>query len=45
MDFRADGLPLREIAQRLTVLNIPTKNGKKKWHPMMVKRIIDQFPK
>lgn len=43
MDFRADGLTLREIAQRLTALDISSKNGKKKWHPMMVKRIIDQF--
>lgn len=43
--FRDDGLTLREIAQRLTTLNIPSKNGKKKWHPMMVKRILDLFQK
>jgi IS30 family transposase len=40
-DFRADGLTYRQIAQRMTALNIPTKNGKVKWHPMMIKRIID----
>jgi transposase len=44
-DFRDDGLTLREIAQRLTALNIPSKNGKRKWHPMMVKRILDMFQK
>jgi hypothetical protein len=45
MDFRADGLTFREIAQRLTAMGIPSKNGIKKWHPMMVKRVIDQFQK
>jgi hypothetical protein len=27
----------------MTALNIPSKNGKKKWHPMMIKRIIDAY--
>jgi hypothetical protein len=40
-DFHADGLTLRQIAQRMTTLKIPSKNGKLNWHPMMVKRIID----
>ena len=40
-DFKAEGLTLREIAKRLTSLGIPSKNGKYKWHPMMVKRITD----
>ena len=40
-DFRADGLTYRQIAQRMMALQIPTKNGKVKWHPMMIKRIID----
>ena len=40
-DFRAEGLTLREIAIRLTSLRIPSKNGKHKWHPMMVKRVVD----
>jgi hypothetical protein len=41
MDFRDDDLTFRQIAQRMTALNIPSKNGKKKWHPMMVKRVVD----
>jgi hypothetical protein len=40
-DLRDDGMNLRQIAQRMTVLRIPSKNRKTKWHPMMVKRIID----
>jgi hypothetical protein len=40
-DFRADGLTYRQIAQRMAALKIPIKNGKVKWHPMMIKRIID----
>ncbi len=40
-DFGADGLTYRQITQRMTALKIPTKNGKVKWHPMMIKRIID----
>jgi hypothetical protein len=40
-DFRTDGLTYRQIAQRMMALQIPTKNGKVKWHPMMIKRIID----
>ena len=40
-DFRIEGLTLRQISQRMTALRIPTKNGQEKWHPMMVKRIID----
>lgn len=40
-DFKADGLTYRQIAQRMTALKIPTKNRKVKWHPMMIKRIID----
>jgi hypothetical protein len=40
-DFRSEGLTFRQIAQRMTALRIPSKNGKVKWHPMMVKRIID----
>ncbi len=40
-DLRAEGITLRQIAQRMTVLRIPSKNGKIKWHPMMIKRILD----
>ena len=40
-DLRAEGMTFRQIAQRMTALRIPSKNGKMKWHPMMVKRISD----
>jgi predicted DNA-binding protein (UPF0251 family) len=39
-DFRTEGLTFRQIAQRMTALRIPSKNGKFKWHPMMVKRAL-----
>lgn len=40
-DLRTEGRTLREIAHRMTILRIPSKNGKTKWHPMMVKRVLD----
>ena len=39
-DLREEGMTFRQIAQRMTVLRIPSKNGKLKWHPMTVKRAI-----
>jgi hypothetical protein len=39
-DLRAEGMTLRQIAHRMTVLKIPSKNGKQRWHPMMIKRIL-----
>jgi hypothetical protein len=42
-DLKGEGMTLRGIAQRMTALRIPSKNGKPKWHPMMVKRILDAF--
>ena len=44
-NLRAEGMTLRQMAHRMTVLNIRSKNEKAKWHPMMVKRIIDNFQK
>jgi hypothetical protein len=41
-DLRTEGMTLRQIALRMTALRIPSKNGKIKWHPMMVKRILDR---
>jgi hypothetical protein len=41
-DLRAEGMTLRGIAYRMTVLMIPSKNGKLKWHPMMVQRILSR---
>jgi len=40
-DLRNEGMTFRQIAQRMTVLRIPSKNGKMRWHPMMVKRVLD----
>lgn len=40
-DLRSEGMTMRQIAQRMTGLRIPSKNGKLRWHPMMIKRIID----
>lgn len=40
-DLRSEGMTLRQIAQRMTIFGIPSKNGKRRWHPMMIKRIID----
>lgn len=40
-DLRGEGMTLRQIAFRMRVLRIPSKNGKTKWHPMMVKRVLD----
>lgn len=42
-DLKAEGMTLRQIAQRMMALRIPSKNGKIKWHPMMIKRILDSF--
>lgn len=41
IDLRAEGMTFRQIAQRMTTLRIPSKNGKYHWHPMMVKRVLD----
>lgn len=41
LDLRSDGMTYRDIAIRLANLKIPSKNGSFKWHPMMVKRIVD----
>ncbi len=42
-DLKDEGMTLRQLAHRLTVLGIHTKNGKRKWHPMMVKRVLDHI--
>lgn len=38
--MRAQGLSLREIAENLSAIGVPTKCNGKKWHPEMVKRIL-----
>lgn len=39
--MKAEGLSLRAIARCLDQMKVPTKMKGKKWHPEMVKRIID----
>ena len=39
-DFREDGLSLRRIAKLLTKFGVPTKNHAKKWHPEMIRRLL-----
>lgn len=36
------GLSLRQIAQYLSTMGVPTKCDGKKWHPEMVKRILNK---
>ncbi len=42
-EMRANGLTLRAIASCLGEMKIPTKCRGKKWHPEMVKRILEQM--
>ena len=39
-DLQTQGLSLRQIAQTMTRLKIPTKCNGQAWHPQMVKRIL-----
>jgi IS30 family transposase len=40
MDMRAQGMSLRQIAQFLSQIGVPTKCRGKSWHPEMIKRIL-----
>lgn len=40
LQFHEQGMTLRDIADTLTNLGIPTKCQAKSWHPEMVKRIL-----
>lgn len=42
-ELKDEGLTYREIAKRMMAFKIPSKNGKKNWHPMMVKRIYSEL--
>ena len=44
IQMQEQGLSLRQIAKNLSTMGIPTKCDGKKWHPEMVKRILDSFP-
>lgn len=35
------GLSLRQIAKNLSLMGVPTKCNGKKWHPQMVKRLLN----
>lgn len=39
--LRDKGLTYRQIAQKMTSIKVRSKNGKLKWHPMMVKRELE----
>lgn len=39
--MKAEGLSLRAISRCLDQMKVPTKMRGKKWHPEMVKRILD----
>lgn len=39
-DMADKGLSLREICKILTTMKIPTKNKHRKWHPEMLRRIL-----
>lgn len=39
-ELRSQGLPLRQIAQTLSRLGVPTKCRGKGWHPEMVRRVL-----
>lgn len=43
--MKTEGLSLRAIARCLDLMKIPTKMRGKKWHPEMVKRILDDDQK
>ncbi len=42
MEMQEGGLSLRKIAKVLTNFKVPTKCRGKKWHPQMIKRIVDR---
>lgn len=42
IQMKAEGLSLRAIARCLDQMKIPTKMKGKKWHPEMVKRILNE---
>lgn len=39
--LRLEGLTYRKIAEILTEMKIPTKKRGQKWHPEMVRRILE----
>jgi hypothetical protein len=40
--MKQEGLSLRAIARCLSQIKVPTKNRGKKWHPEMVRRILEK---
>ena len=39
--MRESGMSLRQIADFLSAIGVPTKKRGKKWHPQMIKRILE----
>lgn len=42
LEMHEQELSLRQIAKFLDMIGVPTKNRGKKWHPQMIKRILDR---
>jgi hypothetical protein len=40
-ELRGQGLTLRQIARFLSQAGVPTKCRGKRWHPQMIKRVLD----
>ena len=43
-ELRAQGMTLRKVAEILSNMGVPTKKRGNRWHPEMVKRILDRSP-
>jgi hypothetical protein len=41
--LRGQGQTFRQIAEQMTSIKVRSKNGKLKWHPMMVKRAVSEL--
>ena len=41
-DLKGQGMTLRQISQFLNKIGVPTKRAGKKWHPQMVKRVLER---
>ena len=39
-EMGTQGLSLRQIAKNMSYMKIPTKENGRKWHPQMIKRIL-----
>jgi hypothetical protein len=42
LELRSQGMTLRQVASFLSQMGVPTKERGHRWHPQMVKRILDR---